>query len=203
MSIKDNVQIALLLAIGYVLHLIVPGYGAGMKPDTILGMLFVIIMMHRNFKVTITAGLGAGIIAALSTTFPGGQVPNIIDKPLTAMVVFLLTIVLANPLEKLLSKASFKFMGMTASLGTFLSCGIIGFIGTIFSGVIFLGSALLLVGLPAPFKVLFSIVVIPTAIANTVVVMALYPLVAVGKRVVGNTSVQESNIEPDTIEQEV
>ncbi|MCR4440548.1 MAG: tryptophan transporter [Peptococcaceae bacterium] len=191
MSLKDTLQIGLLLAIGYVLHLIVPGYGAGMKPDTILGMLFVIILMHRNFRVTLASGLCAGIIAALSTTFPGGQLPNIIDKTLTAMVVYFLALVIANPLERLLDKASVKFMGMTASLGTFLSCGIIGFVGTIVSGTIFLGSALFIVGLPAPFAVLFYTVVIPTALANIVAVMVLYPLVAFGQRVIARPAAKE------------
>lgn len=192
MSLRDTLQIGLLLAIGYVLHVIVPGYGAGMKPDTILAMLFVIILMHRNFKVTITAGLCAGLIAALSTTFPSGQIPNIIDKTITAVVVYLLVLVLANPLERLLEKASVKFMGMTASLGTFLACGIIGFVGTIVSGTIFLGSALFLVGLPAPFSVLFYSVVIPTALVNIVAVMVLYPLVAFSKRVIAGPAIKES-----------
>lgn len=191
MSLRDLLQVSLLLAIGYVLHVIVPGYGAGMKPDTILAMLFVIILMHRNLRVTVTAGLGAGIIAALSTTFPGGQIPNIIDKSVTGMIVFLMVLLLANPLEKLLSKASVKVMGMSLSLGTFLSCGIIGFVGTIISGCIFLGSALLLVGLPAPFKVLFSMVVIPTALANTIGVVVLYPMVAFGRRVVSGAAAEE------------
>lgn len=191
MSLRDLLQVSLLLAIGYVLHVIVPGYGAGMKPDTILAMLFVIILMHRNLRVTVTAGLGAGIIAALSTTFPGGQIPNIIDKSVTGMIVFLMVLLLANPLEKLLSKASVKVMGMSLSLGTFLSCGIIGFVGTIISGCIFLGSALLLVGLPAPFKILFSMVVIPTALANTIGVVVLYPMVAFGRRIVSSAAAEE------------
>jgi len=184
MSIRETVQIALLLAIGYVLHVIVPGYGAGMKPDTIMAMLIVIILMHRNFKAALTAGIAAGIIAALSTTFPGGQIPNIIDKTLTSLVVLVLALVLANPLEKLLHKASFRFLGMTASLGTFLACGIIGFVGTVVSGLIFLGSALYLVGLPAPFGILFVSVVLPAAIASAIAVMALYPLVAVSRQLV-------------------
>lgn len=192
MSIRETAQIALLLAIGYVLHLIVPGYGAGMKPDTIMAMLIVIVLMHRNFKTALTAGIAAGIIAALSTTFPGGQIPNIIDKILTSMVILVLALVLANPLEKFLHKASFRFLGMTASLGTFLACGIIGFVGTIVSGMIFLGSALFLVGLPAPFEILFITVVLPAAIASSIAVMVLYPLVAVSKQLVARPVVEQN-----------
>jgi len=192
MSIRETAQIALLLAIGYVLHVIVPGYGAGMKPDTVMAMLIVIILMHRNFKTALTAGIAAGIIAALSTTFPGGQIPNIIDKTLTSMVVLLMTYILANPLEKMLGKASFRILGMRASLGTFLACGIIGFAGTVVSGIIFLGSALFLVGLPAPFEILFYTVVIPAALASSVAVMVLYPMVAVSKQLVSRPTAEQN-----------
>lgn len=192
MSIRETAQIALLLAIGYVLHIIVPGYGAGMKPDTIMAMLIVIVLMHRNLKTTLTAGIAAGIIAALSTTFPGGQIPNIIDKTLTSLVVLVLALVLANPLEKLLHKASFRFLGMNASLGTFLACGIIGFVGTVVSGLIFLSSALFLVGLPAPFQILFITVVLPAAIASAVAVMVLYPLVTMTRRILDRPVVNEN-----------
>ncbi len=184
MSLRDSLQIALLLAVGYILRLIVPGYGAGMKPDVMLGMLFVIILMHRNIKITMLAGALTAIITALTTTFPGGQIPNLIDKPLTSLFVFALVLIIANPLEKLLDRVSFTFLGLKASLGTFLSCGIIGFLGTLFSGFVFLTAALAIVGLPAPFKLLYVTVVVPTAIANTVSVMVLYPLVTLSKRVI-------------------
>ncbi len=187
MRSRDIVQIALLIAIGSVLHFIMPGYGAGMKPDTIAAMLIVIVMMYRSFKITITAGLASGLVAALTTTFPGGQLPNIIDKTVTSIVVLGLVLILVTPLEKIFHKASFRFLGMTASLGTLLACGIIGFIGTIVSGLVFLGSALLIVGLPAPFEILFLTVVIPAAVYSTIVVMILYPLVAFAKRVVNRS----------------
>ncbi|MFZ5752804.1 MAG: tryptophan transporter [Bacillota bacterium] len=191
MSLRDSLQIALLLAVGYILRLIVPGYGAGMKPDLMLGMLFVIILMHRNFKVTMLAGALTAIITALTTTFPGGQIPNLIDKPLTSLFVYVLVMLIVNPLEKLLGRTSFTFLGLKASLGTFLSCGIIGFLGTLFSGFVFLMAALAIVGLPAPFKVLYATVVIPTAIANTVSVMVLYPLVTLSKRVIAGSQREE------------
>lgn len=191
MRTKDLIQIALLLAIGCILHLLVPGYGSSMKPDTIAAMLIVIVLMYRNLKITITAGAVAGILAALTTTFPGGQLPNIIDKIATSLVVLALAYILANPLERLLAKKSVRIFGSNASLGTFLACGIIGFVGTIVSGLVFLGSALLLVGLPAPFEVLFITVVIPAAVASTIAVMVLYPLVAVGKRLVSRTATQK------------
>lgn len=50
------------------------------------------------------------------------------------------------------------------------------FIGTIVSGTIFLGSALLIAGLPAPFITLFYTVVIPTAFINTIAMLMIYPV---------------------------
>lgn len=72
LKIKDLALIGLLLAIGTILHVIMPGFGAGMKPDTIAAMLIVVVLMYRNFKVTLVAGLVGGLLAALTTTFPGG-----------------------------------------------------------------------------------------------------------------------------------
>lgn len=185
MNIRETAQIALLLAVGYILHLVAPGYGAGMKPDVLLGMLFVIILIYRSFRVALTAGVVAGLITAFTTTFPGGQIPNILDKILTGIAVFLLVKVLAAPLEKLMEKASFEVFGIKTSLGSFASSVLIGLIGTVFSGTVFLLSALAIVGLPAPFKILFATVVIPATVANAVVTAILYPLVSLSRKALG------------------
>lgn len=184
LRIKDIVLTGLLLAIGTILHVFIPGFGAGMKPDTIAAMLIVIVLMYRNFKITLIAGIAGGILAALTTTFPGGQLPNIIDKIVTSLVVLAFAYIIAIPLEKLLSKKPVRFLGSKSTLGTYIACGVIGFLGTIVSGLVFLTSALYIVGLPAPFEILFLTVVIPAAIASTIVVMVLYPLVAVSKQLV-------------------
>jgi len=192
MSLRDSIQIALLLAVGYVLRLIVPGYAAGMKPDPMMGMLIVIILLHRNVRVALLAGLITGLIGALTTTFPGGQLPYLMDKIVTSFFILLLCYLVANPLEKLLGKATYQFLGFKASLGTFISCGILGSLGTLFSGTAFLTLALAIVGLPAPFKILFATVVIPAAIGNTLVVMILYPLVTVTKRLMFRSTAAEA-----------
>lgn len=185
MSLRDSVQVALLLAVGYVLRVIVPGYVAGMKPDPMMGMLIVIILIHRKVRVSLLAGSIAGIIGALTITFPGGQIPYLIDKIITSLVLFGLSVIVVTPLEQLLSKSSVRVMGKKAALGTVLGCVITGITGTLFSGVIFLSLALYMVGLPAPFTVLFSTVVIPATLANTIVVIILYPLVSLARRIVG------------------
>jgi hypothetical protein len=164
MRIRGLVQTGLLLAIGYILHFITPGLAGGMKPDFILTMLFIAIMLERDFKTTLVAGIGAGILAALSSTFPAGQIPNLIDKFLTALFVFgLVKLGYGRLNDKLFS-------------------GTVGLIGTLFSGFVFLGSAVLFVGLPAPFSILVLTVVLPAAAINLVTIAILYPLVKVAKR---------------------
>ncbi|NLW23827.1 MAG: tryptophan transporter [Clostridia bacterium] len=173
MKIKEMAQISLLLAIGFILHLITPGYGAGMKPDLLIAMLFVIILLKRDFKASLLAGGVAGIIAALTTTFPAGQIPNLIDKLTTSLVVFLLVKLLADRMPNI------------------VTAGIIGALGTLVSGTVFLLSALALVGIPAPFEVLFVTVVIPAAVANTIGLIVLYPLVVFSKKVVDGSRPQQ------------
>ncbi|SMB96456.1 Tryptophan transporter TrpP [Desulfonispora thiosulfatigenes DSM 11270] len=159
MKIKEIVQVSLLLGIGMILHLIIPGYGAGMKPDLLLSMLFIIIFMKKDFKLSMLAGVVAGLLCMLTTQFPGGQLPNLIDKIATAFLVYILV--------KL-------FFGRIPDL---IGIGIIGAIGTLFSGSVFLITALALVGIPAPFGILFTTVVVPATILNTIGIVILYPIV--------------------------
>src|SRR5690554_3493047 len=152
---RDTAEVALMISVGYILHLITPPILMGMKPDFVLGMLFVVILMKKDFKLALTAGIAAGLITAMTTTFPGGQIANIIDKLLTTLFMFGVVRLLENHLnEKLLS-------------------GLSGAIGTLFSGAAFLLSALLLVGLPASFGALFATVVLPATVVNTIAVIVL------------------------------
>lgn len=170
MKTRDLVQVALLLAIGYVLHAITPSFIGGMKPDLLLSMLFVVLLLFRDVKLGLVAGLVAGILSALATTFPGGQIPNVIDKLVTSLVVMGLIYLLQRVNDKVLA-------------------GIVGAIGTVVSGTVFLGSALILAGLPAPFKILFESVVLPAAAINTVAIVILYPIVATSRRLITSRTV--------------
>lgn len=152
-STKDLALAGLMIAAGLVFHFFPPILG-GMKPDFALIMLVLFALLRKDRKITFAAGLATGIVTALTTSFPGGQVANIIDKTFT---VFLL-------------------MGLTLLPASYFNTILTSVLGTIFSGTVFLTSALLLVGLPAPFKVLFVSVVLPATIINTVVVLLLYPI---------------------------
>jgi len=150
---------SLLLAIGLILHQITPGIFLGMKPDFLLIFMILSIILTKDFKMAIVTGIVAGLLAALSTTFPGGQLPSIIDKTLTSLIVYCIY-------KNLKSDSPLKLAG-------------IYFLGTIISGGIFLGSALTLFGLPAPFLVLFVSIVLPTSVFNSFMGYSLQKLIII------------------------
>jgi hypothetical protein len=158
MNTKNLVALSLLVGMGAVLHAVVPGFFLGMKPDMMLVMMFLGIILFPDKKSVFLVGAVTGLISGLTTTFPGGLVPNIIDKPVTAFIFFGI----------LLALKKFNFSIYTAAVLTA--------IGTIVSGIVFLGSAYFIVGLPGPFTALFAAVVLPAAAFNTVFMAILYPV---------------------------
>jgi len=158
MKTKNLVVIALFVAIGGVLHLVVPS--GGMKPDFSLLMLFFGILLFRERKSVLLLALGTGIVAGLTSNFPGGGLfPNIIDKFFTAFLFYGLV---------RLSRRQTSLV-VNAILTAF---------GTLCSGIIFLLSAHFLIGLPAPFVVLFLQAVLPAMAVNTIATVVFYPIVA-------------------------
>lgn len=172
MNLRKNITIALLLSIGYILHQVVPGTIGSMKFDLMLSFIFVALFISRDFKSAMLTALLGGFITALTTTFPGGQIPNIIDKIVTCLSVYVML--------RLSDKLKFRQV----------STGIIAFAGTIISGTTFLYSALLLSGLPAPFTVLFAGIVLPTAVTNIFVTLVVYNTVNLAIKATGAKFVQ-------------
>ena len=151
---------SMLLAIGALLHAITPTLGLPMQPDFALIMLFIIIVLNNGeYKASIAAAIVTGILTAMTTKFPGGQLPNVIDKVVTGNAV-LLIIFMINKISLIKTINERKKQ--------LIIIGIIMPIGTLISGSTFLYSALLIVGLPAPFMALFLTVVIPAVIINTI-----------------------------------
>jgi len=168
MNLKKNILVALLLAIGYIMHQVVPGTIGNMKFDLMLSFIFVALFITRDFKSALLTGLLGGIITALTTTFPGGQVATLIDKPVTCVAVYLMI--------RITDKLRFNQV----------STGVIAFIGTVISGTVFLGSALILLGrLPAPFAALFAGIVLPTAVTNIFVTLVVYNAAKLAIRATG------------------
>ena len=152
MKTKQLTINALLLAVGFILHYVTPTLGLPMQIDFSLITLVLVINLNKNhFSTCIAGGIATGIFSGITTKFPMGLVPNIIDKIVTTIAVYLLT--------KLLDKTA---------LHNKIKAVITNAVGTLVSGMVFLVSALLLVGLPAPFSVLFITVVIPAIAVNTI-----------------------------------
>lgn len=158
MNTKNLVALSLFVAIGAVLHAVIPPIFLGMKPDMMLTMMFLGIFLLPEIKNVSLLGIVTGLISGLTTTFPGGLFPNIIDKIVTSLLIFGLFL--------LLNKYRNSMVGV----------GILTAIGTLISGTIFLTSALFLVGLPGPFIGLFTAVVLPAAVINTVTMVIVYPI---------------------------
>lgn len=154
LSIRDFVLASLLVGVGFVLHAVFPGILGGMKPDFALIMLFLVIILMEDPRIAIMGGVVTGILTALTTSFPAGQIPNIVDKLVTT--VFVLGAV------KLVPKQFY--------------IPVIGILGTLVSGSVFLGTALVLTGLPASFLSLMIAVVLPAIVINTIALGVLYPL---------------------------
>ncbi|HBH3578173.1 tryptophan transporter [Clostridioides difficile] len=166
---------AILLAMGLLIHQITPAIGLPMKPDVPLAMLFVILVLNRDdYKTCLIAGIVTGIFTALTSSFPGGQIPNVIDKTLTANIVFLLMhISYKMPFIKKLAK----------KIQDTVVVAIIMPIGTLVSGTIFLLAAQAIVGLPgASFTALFLAVVLPAVLINLVAGIFLFKIVSLSIR---------------------
>lgn len=156
MNTKKMIINAILLAVGALLHQITPALGLPMQPDFALAMLIIIVLMNEDYKTALIAGIITGIFTALTTKFPGGQLPNIVDKLVTVNIVYFILLPLRDKV-----KANVKM-------------AIVLLLGTLISGVTFLGSAAVMVGLPASFNALFVAVVLPATVINVIAGTILY-----------------------------
>ena len=149
---KQLVTNALLLAVGFILHYVTPAIGSMQIDFSLITLILVITLNKNSFNTCVASGVATGIFSGLTSKFPLGFIPNIIDKISTAIVVYLLI--------KLLDKTA---------LSSKIKAVITNAVVTLVSGIVFLVSALLLTGLPAPFFVLFTTVVVPAIAINTIV----------------------------------
>ena len=150
---KQLVTNSLLLAVGFLLHYVTPAIGLPMQIDfSLITMILVINLNKNNLGSCIASGIATGIFSGITSKFPMGLIPNIIDKIVTTVAAYFLI--------KLLDKTSLQSRIKTV---------LVYAIGTLISGITFLTSALILVGLPASFGLLFVTVVIPAVVINTIV----------------------------------
>mgnify|MGYP004431337295 FL=1 len=174
---KKMVINALLLAIGAILHQITPALGLPMQPDFALAMLFIIMIINNNdYKTSIIAAIITGVFTALTTKFPGGQLPNIIDKIVTVNLIYVILLSINKITDSIKINEIIK-----KNLLVLISFPI----GTLISGTTFLLSAQYIVGLPSKFSILFLTIVIPALIINTIGGFILYQTINISlKRVI-------------------
>ncbi|WP_432360619.1 tryptophan transporter [Sporosarcina sp. UB5] len=159
MNTKNLMLMALLVSVGAALYLVIPGYGEGMKPDFMLTMMFIGIFLFPDVKSVFLLGATTGVLSGIFTSFPGGFIPNIIDKFITAFVVFAVI--------ALLRKAANHII-----VSTIIAC-----CGTLLSGTIFLSVAIFVIGAKVPFGLLFVTVVLPAVAMNGIVFFIIYPII--------------------------
>ena len=151
MNVKKMTYAALLIALGYILHQLVPGvpFLGGMKMDFLLVMMFLSLLLMDTYKEAVAVSLVCGIITAMTTTFPGGQIANLVDKAITGTLLFSVHKNFSH-----LMKPKNEIL-----LGTLF--------GTLISGFIFLAVGLYVSGAPISFSALYMGIVLPTSVLNT------------------------------------
>lgn len=159
MNTKNLVLMAMLVSVGAALYVIIPGFNGGMKPDFMLTMMFIGILLFPYKKNVFLLAVTTGVISGLFSTFPGGFVPNVIDKFVTAFVFFAAVLLL----KKFASK-------LPAAIA--LAAG-----GTVLSGTVFLSAAIFVAGADIPFSLLFMTVVVPAMLINGIAFGLIYPIV--------------------------
>lgn len=160
MDIKKITLSGVLFAVGLILHQLTPPIFT-VTPDVQLAVLFIVIMINNSFKGAIASGIVSGIITALTTKFPAGQIPNFVEKILTAIIIYFIIVILLKFFNKAITMA------------------ITGLIGTAISGFIFLTTAFYIVGLPPGLTIGigFVTVALPAAIINLFLTPILYKIV--------------------------
>lgn len=149
MVIKDVVLVSVLIALGTIVNAIFPPVFMGMKPDFTLLILFIVILFKRDFKLTLVASIVTGIICAMTTGYPGGQIPNIIDKLVTSLIIYF----------------AISRIGRHNLITSCITC----FVGSLLSGIVFLSTVMILVGLSASLMSMITTIVLPLTCLNTVV----------------------------------
>lgn len=164
MKTKKLVKAGMMLALGAILHYVVPPLFLQVKPDFLLATMFIAIMMMDDLKEALPVIIVGGILTAMTTNFPGGEIPNLIDKLISGISVYLI--------YQYILRSSSKPISLIA----------LGFVGTLISGTVFLSSALFMVGLPFPLGVGILSIVVPTAAMNSGVVLFLYKVTELSQK---------------------
>src|SRR5699024_1133782 len=110
-------------------------------------------------KYVVLLSILTGIVSALTTGVPGGQIANVIDKPITALIFLGLLLLMDKKIQRT------------------ISAPVLTAVGTIISGSVFLMVALFMLGLmEGGFLTLFIAIVLPATVINTIAMVIVYPI---------------------------
>lgn len=157
MKTKNITISAIFMALGLVMHFLVPPIFGGVKPDFLLSMMFMCLIITDDIKEAILVGLCGGVMSALTTSFPGGQIPNMVEKILTILFCYYLLKALGKDLT------TPKIIVLFA-------------LGTLVSGIVFLLLALFITDQMALFFPSLSVVLLAMVVNSIfgVVLMNVY-----------------------------
>ncbi|UFU00490.1 tryptophan transporter [Radiobacillus kanasensis] len=151
--------LVIIVGLGAILHALVPPVLLGMRPDMMLAMMFLGIMLFPSLPYVFLLSVLTGLVSALTTTVPGGEIANLVDKPITALFFF------------------GTYLVLTKKINVHIAAPILAACSTMISGAIFLFLSLFIVGIfEGSFFVLFMTIVVPTALFNTIFIVVLFPL---------------------------
>ncbi len=159
MKTKNLVLMSLLTAVGAALYLIIPPIAGGMKPDFMLTMMFIGILLFPEVRNVFLLGMTTGLLSGMFSSLPGSLIPNVLDKLITAFVIYAII---------------FTFKKIAGNL---IAASVVAGLGTLLSGSIFLSVAIFIFGINLPFKALFLTVVLPTVAMNGIAFFLIYPIV--------------------------
>jgi hypothetical protein len=159
LNTKNLVLMAMLVAVGAALYLIIPGINGGMKPDFMLTMMFIGILLFRDVKSVFILTIATGVLSGLFSTFPLGFLPNIVDKLITGFVFYAVI-------------KSFKSIS-----SNLIASNVLVGLGTLLSGFIFLSVAIFILGVDVPFLFLYATVVLPAVVLNGLAFFLIQPIV--------------------------
>ncbi len=158
LSISDVILVGVLLAVGAVLKFVVGIMFTGMKPNFIIAMYcLAILLIKPKFIEAIIIGVLAG---ALCQVFPGTPYINLISEPIGAIVM---AIIIYLPLQ-------IKKFSLKPIIGTFLSTLASGFAFiAILYAAFYAGASVTTI----PIGVFLGIILV-TAVLNSIIVQILY-----------------------------
>ncbi|WP_323611324.1 tryptophan transporter [Erysipelothrix enhydrae] len=155
MKIKNLTISTLFLTLGLVLHITVPGAVGLMKPDFMLAFFFFALFELQSFREVVVISIVCGFLTAMTTSMPGGEIANVVDKLVTGPLVFYTYKFLINRFNQKITYC------LISSIGTFVS------------GVIFLSVVQVLGGIQLPFEVFLFGIILPSMVVNSLLVLLI------------------------------